>query len=343
MSFLLINMSINAKIETMEIISVSLPYVFSFILIVMGASLIWLLRRGIRGGRLFWLFVLIGVLWLLAAGSAFFKHWLLAILFSSTAVVVLSVVFTALLWHFLNQSAEIKRLRKVVEVRADRINALSHEIRTPLAMIKGASDLLLEGNPGPLTPQQATFLNTISQNCEHTILLAEDLLIQARLEAGLFKIRLEPVDLIQLVRQTVKNLEPLAAERRQLIKLDYPQVIERSYTDPRLIRQALTNLITNACRYTSIGGHIFVSLSDNEHGIILSVTDDGAGMSSEARQKLFQKFTSGRPLGDGTGLGLVIAKQIVELHGGLILVDTSLGRGTTILFTLPRWRAQLNG
>ncbi len=327
----------------MKILLISLPYVFSFIFLVVGASIIWLLRRGVRHGRVLWFFLLFCVLWVLAAVNAVMNVWLLTAIFSSTAVVVLSLVFTALLWHFLNQSAEIKRLRKVVEVRADRINALSHEIRTPLAMIKGASDLLLEGNPGPLTTQQVTFLNTISQNCEHTILLAEDLLIQARIEAGLFKIRLEPVDLIQLVRQTVKNLEPIAAERSQWIKLDYPQVMERSYTDPRLIRQALTNLINNACRYTSIGGHIYVSLSDNENGIILSVTDDGAGMSAEARQKLFQKFASGRPLGDGTGLGLVIAKQIVELHGGLILVDTSLGRGTTILFTLPRWRAQLNG
>ncbi|HOQ98371.1 MAG TPA: HAMP domain-containing sensor histidine kinase [Anaerolineae bacterium] len=236
--------------------------------------------------------------------------------------------------------AEIARLRAIAEARAERVSVLSHEVRTPLAMIKAAADLLLEGKPGPLTPQQATFLETISQNCERTIGLAEDLLTQARIEAGLFKVNLQPVDLCGLVRQLARGLRPLLERQGQIMVLDCPQVMPRIQADPRLIQQALTNLLHNASRYTSPGGHIYVNISDNGHTVVVAVTDDGAGMSAEERRRLFQRFSSSRPLGDGTGLGLLIVKQIVELHGGRIMVDTNLGRGTTFLFTLPRLTAE---
>lgn len=238
---------------------------------------------------------------------------------------------------------ETARLQHLADARSDRVSALSHEIRTPLAMIKGAADLLLEGNPGPLTPQQLTFLQTITQNCAQTISLAEDLLMQARIEAGLFKLRVQQVDFKVLVRQTVRDHRAYAAEREQYVSLDCPQVMARISADPRLLTQALNNLLQNASRHTTHGGHIYVSVADNDSGLVVSVTDDGAGMSSEERSRLFQKFASGRPLGDGTGLGLIITKQIIELHGGQIMVDTNLGRGTTVLFTLPRWKEPQDG
>lgn len=233
--------------------------------------------------------------------------------------------------------AEIVRLKSISESRSDQVAALSHEIRTPLAMIKGAADLLLEGNPGPLTPQQLVFVKTISQNGEHMISLAEDLLVQARIQAGLFKLHLELVDIKSIVRRAVEQAQFLTEERHQQYIVDYPQIVERTYLDANLIIQALNNLLLNASRHTSHNGHIYVSLAENDAGLVLSVTDDGAGMSPEERKNLFKRFNSGHPLGDGTGLGLVITKQIIELHGGQIMVDTTLGRGTTVLFILPRW------
>lgn len=300
-------------------------------------------QKNTRKGRLYWVFFAIFMTWLLITILTFFDVWVIVTGLVLATIIVYLIIFVFLLRNYLYQKAETKRLQRIVEVRADRMNALSHEIRTPLAMVRGATDLIIEGNPGPLTDQQLTFLKTISQNCDHTISLAEDLLTHARIEAGLFKIRLEPVDMIKLFRQVIKDLELTAEARDQKIRVDYPQVMDRAYSDPRLIRQALTNLLHNAFRHTSFGGNIFVSIAENEEGIIISVTDDGAGMSEEERRKLFRKFASGRPLGDGTGLGLVITKQIVELHGGQIMVDTSIGRGTTVLFTLPRWKVEING
>jgi signal transduction histidine kinase len=240
---------------------------------------------------------------------------------------------------------EINRLKRLVESHADRISALSHETRTPLALIKGASDLLLEGNPGPLTEQQQKFINTISQNGEHLIKLADDILIQARIDAGIFHLRLEPVDFISLLRQNVNNMRFLESDRQQLFHVDCPQVIERVYADPRLMTQVMYNLIRNACRHTSHGGNIYIKISENDGDdlLIISVTDDGAGMTPEERNHIFERFYSSRALGDGTGLGLLITRQIVELHCGHLMVDTSLGKGTTVLFTLPRLREKKYG
>lgn len=256
---------------------------------------------------------------------------------------IISIVIAggALAWlaHFLYTEralqAENARLWRIAEVRADQVAVLSHEVRTPLAIIKAAADLLLDESPGPVTPQQHTFLETISQNCERTITLAEDLLVQARIDAGLFRVRLEPVDLRALLRQVSRGIRPLIAAQDQSVTIHAPQIVPRVHADPRLIQQVLTNLLQNASRYTSRGGHIYISLAENDRVLSVAVTDDGAGMSRQERSHLFQKFVSGRPVGDGTGLGLVISKQIVEHHGGRILVDTGLGQGTTFLFTLP--------
>lgn len=234
------------------------------------------------------------------------------------------------------QQQEINRLRRVTERRADQVSVLFHEVRTPLAMIKGAADLLIDGSPGPLTPHQQTFLNTISQNCERTIALAEDMLMQARIDAGLFKLRIEPTDLRTLMRRVTQSMKLVIARQQQALDFYSPQILSPAYVDPGLMQQVIENLLQNASRYTSRGGHMYVSLAENEDAHTIAVTDDGAGMSASERRNLFQKFMSGRALGDGTGLGLVISKQIVEHHGGRILVDTDLGQGTTFLVILPR-------
>ncbi|NLF50967.1 MAG: HAMP domain-containing histidine kinase [Leptolinea sp.] len=300
----------------------------------------WLIHRGYREWRLTLVFAGLSILWL-AAWALNYTDWNEAVgLLMGLAFCLAVVLLARQVKNSRIHRAEIVRLKSLTETRSDQVAALSHEIRTPLAMIKGAADLLLEGNPGPLTPQQLVFVKTISQNGEHMISLAEDLLVQARIQAGLFKLHLELTDVKSIVRKAVEQAQFLTEERHQHYIVDYPQVINRTYIDANLILQALNNLLLNASRHTSHTGHIYVSLAENDAGLVLSVTDDGAGMSPEERKKLFKRFSSGQPLGDGTGLGLVITKQIIELHGGQIMVDTTLGRGTTVLFILPRWKIE---
>jgi len=231
------------------------------------------------------------------------------------------------------------KLERLLDRRAEQVAALSHELRTPITMIKGSADLLLEGSPGTLTVAQEQFLTVINHQCIQVIGLCESLLIQAKIEAGLFTPRLERVDISVVTRDVVTAMRPLCAQRGQAIALDTPQVTPRIHADPMLLTQALTNLLSNASRFTTVDGHISVRVAIIDGAIAVYVTDDGAGMSRDQRSRLFQRFATGRPLADGTGLGLVITKTIVELHGGTILVDTSSTRGTTFLLTLPLGRA----
>jgi two-component system OmpR family sensor kinase len=246
---------------------------------------------------------------------------------------------TAGLWRVVAvERAERARLEHLVDRRAEQVTALSHELRTPLTMIKGSADLLMEGRPGPLTAPQERFLKVIHHQCAQVIGLCESLLIQAKIEAGLFTPRPERVDVSVVARDVVMAMRPLCAQRGQTVGLDTPQVTPKTSADPLLLSQALTNLMSNASRFTSVDGHIEVRVAVIDTGISVYVTDDGAGMTTEQRQRLFQRFATGRPLADGTGLGLVITKTIVELHGGSIMVDTSSRRGSTFLLTLPTAR-----
>jgi two-component system OmpR family sensor kinase len=231
--------------------------------------------------------------------------------------------------------AEFAQLEQLVQRRADQVNALSHELRTPLSMIKGAVDLLREGSPGPLTPAQERFLQVVHHQSTQVIGLCESLLIQAKIEAGLFTPRLEKIDVSVVTRDVVAAMRSLCEQREQRISLDTPQVMPRIPADPMLLAQALTNLLSNASRFTTTGGNIDVRVMVIDSGVAVYITDDGAGMTRAEREQLFKRFATGRPLADGTGLGLVITKTIVELHGGEILVHTASNRGTTFLMTLP--------
>ena len=236
------------------------------------------------------------------------------------------------------QRIELERLGDLLERRAEQVAALSHELRTPLTMIKGATELLLEESPGPMTRIQEQFLRSIAQQCNQVIRLCEGLLVQAKIVSGLFQPGFEQTDMSVLVRDVVLAMRPLCAERNQQITLDTPQVVAAIPVDPGLLLQALTNLLSNASRFTSAGGCISVRVAEIDDGMAIYVSDDGAGMTREQRAQLFRRFATGRPLADGTGLGLVITKDIVELHGGSIMVDTTARRGTTFVVTLPAVR-----
>lgn len=233
------------------------------------------------------------------------------------------------------ERAEAERRQAGALARADLIASVSHEVRTPLTMIKASADLLEEGTPGPLTTQQRVFLTTIQQQCRQVIDIAEDLLVQARIDSGSMRLDRQVVDVAELVRNTARAIRPVFDQRHQRITVRTPQRA-RVPADRRLIIQVVTNLLTNGGRHTTHGGHVIVRVLDNETAVAVSVTDDGAGMSREERARLFERFMTGGAGGEGTGLGLAISKRIVELHGGRILVDTRLRHGTTVMFTLPK-------
>jgi len=253
------------------------------------------------------------------------------------AVAALIAVVTAIAYARMRRTwqidrADLRRLQRTAQRNADQISVVSHEIRTPLALMKGAADLLAEGTPGPLTPSQARFVETISKNCHTVIDLAQDLLVQARIDAGMFTLHLQRVDFRSLATSVVTELRLLHSAD---IALDCPGAPPRAWADSKLMRQAITNLINNAMMHASDARLITLRVVGTDEQVLVSVSDDGSGMSAEQRQQLFERFASGRPLRDGTGLGLVITRQIVRMHGGEVYVDTTPGRGTTMMFSVP--------
>jgi signal transduction histidine kinase len=235
-------------------------------------------------------------------------------------------------------SAQLRMARRTSEARAELVAAVSHDVRTPLAMVKVAADLLVQESPGPINNTQRRFLTTISDQVDQTIAIAEDLLVQARIDAGRFSAQFTETDLNRVVTDTVRGLRPLAEQRDQHILADLPQLSPLLTVDERLIRRAIVNLSTNAMRFTTRGGMVVLRVLDNVDSAVICVTDDGAGMTAQAREQLFRPFTSGSTLADGTGLGLVLTRQIALLHGGKLLVDTKPQRGTTIMLRLPHRR-----
>ncbi|WP_146070233.1 sensor histidine kinase KdpD [Arthrobacter sp. GMC3] len=223
-------------------------------------------------------------------------------------------------------------LRRMESRRADQVSMLSHEIRTPLAVIRGSAELLAEEGPGPLTPKQKAFVARILDNSERMSNLAEQLLTQARIEAGVFEVRPTVVDVRALMRHIVEDLVHVTDAP---IVLDAPGAPVRANVDAELIRQVVTNLVMNAARSNHESTAVQIRVTAGEGQLMVSVSDGGSGMTEQQRDRLFTRFSSGRPLGNGTGIGLFISQQVIELHGGRIFVDTITGGGTTMMFTLP--------
>lgn len=250
----------------------------------------------------------------------------------AAVLLILAGVLGVAEWRRLR--ADVRRVRTIAGQSTERVAILSHEIRTPLSLIKGASDLLLEQTPGPLTEQQLRFAKTISANSEHLVQLAEDLLTQARIDAGMFEVHLTRTDLRALSRRTIEELRALHSGIA--IDLDVPGAPPHAWVDAGLIRQAITNLVNNAVKASPDASSVLVRIVHaGEGGATISVSDNGAGMTDMERRRLFERFASGHPLRDGTGLGLVITRQIARLHGGDLYVDTVAGRGTTIILAIP--------
>ena len=199
----------------------------------------------------------------------------------------------------------------IVKQRVERPNVFSHEVRTPLALIQGAAELLAEQTPGPLNDRQREFVTTIITNTRRINDLAQDLLTEAKLDAELFELRVEPVDMRQLARKTVRDARRIQPTPVRLDSTGPPVML---LGDPNLLGQALWNLVSNACRHALPGTQVTVSVAKGEGQAIVGVSDGGEG---------------------GTGLGMTITQKIISQHGGRLLVDTVPGRGTTIYFTLP--------
>ncbi|HEY9724400.1 MAG TPA: HAMP domain-containing sensor histidine kinase [Oscillatoriaceae cyanobacterium] len=210
-----------------------------------------------------------------------------------------------------------------------------HEIRTPLSIIMGFAELMEDGAAGKLTRRQQLYLAQIHERAEDIALLINDLLDFARLQHGQLELERHPVAPSQLLSAVATTFEPIAAKRKIALELRLPAALPYVLADPNRVKQILNNLISNALKFTPEGGTIVLSAELLDDAVQLHVRDNGIGIPEEALPRIFDGFYQVKPGPGGSGLGLMIARQLVEAHGGIIRVLSEPGEGSCFSFTLP--------
>jgi signal transduction histidine kinase len=259
---------------------------------------------------------------------------------------------------------EVKRAN---DAKSEFVSIVSHELKTPMTSLKGYTDLLVKGMAGPVNEMQAQFLGTIRANVDRMSTLVNDLLEVSRIETGRLKLDLRPIDLATALEDTLRTTRAQIDERQQTLELSVPDDLPPVLADKSRVIQVLTNLISNAYKYTPNGGHIAIAVTreqaaqpphtlsgnvpatrpdlhfvPNPAGYVwCAIKDDGVGINAEDRAKLFQKFfrSGDQAVRDqpGTGLGLAITKSLIELQKGAIWVESEgvPGQGSTFAFSIP--------
>jgi signal transduction histidine kinase len=229
---------------------------------------------------------------------------------------------------------------EALRAKRELLSIVSHELRTPLTPILGYLDLMLDGEGGDLTGEQQMFLQTIRSNALRMSVLVEDLLEIGRLEAGSIRLQFWPIDLSILIRETADRVLPDLERKHMTLTQELDAQLPAVEADYKRVGQVLMNLLTNAVKYSYPGGRLTIRASQRDSQYVeIQVEDTGIGLTPEQQSRLFVRFyraeTPFRDQVSGTGLGLVIAKTFVELHGGSIVVRSQPGVGSTFSFTLP--------
>ena len=232
------------------------------------------------------------------------------------------------------------RLRYLDSMKNSLISSVSHELRTPLAGILGYSEMLLDGDAGPLTVEQAQMITIVERSGQRLSRIVEDLLTMSRIETSTSRAETEWLDPVPVTRAACAELRPLADAKRQQLTLCAPEsTTEGIAAVPDDIHKIMVNLIANAIKYTPDGGSIGVGVRTADDMMHIDVIDNGIGIAAEDHQRVFGQFYRTNPGDDapaGTGLGLAIVDALVRRNRGTITVDSAIGRGTrmTVSFAL---------
>ena len=214
---------------------------------------------------------------------------------------------------------------------------MSHELRTPLNAIIGFSEVLLQGIFGQINDKQREYLSDVLSSGKHLLSLINDILDLSKVEAGRMELELSKFSLPAALESCLTLLRERALRSGITLQANMPDDLPPISADERKVRQVLLNLLTNAVKFTPDGGSVGVTAQLEGGDVRVSVRDSGIGIAAEDQAKVFEEFRQvGREHSrEGTGLGLTLTKRFVELHGGRIWVESTLGKGSTFSFTLP--------
>lgn len=236
------------------------------------------------------------------------------------------------------QTAE--QLREVDRLKSEFLASMSHELRTPLNSIVGFADVLLEGIDGELNERMEEDVHLIRQSGIHLRELIADILDMSKIEAGMMELRFEEIDIRSVAEEMIATNKPTAQTNRKDLdlQLEISPEVSTVVADRTRLRQIFHNLISNAIKFTE-RGFVRVAINKQEDDLLVAVQDTGIGIRPEDMSIVFERFRQidgslTRQAG-GTGLGMPITKELVELHGGRIWLESQMGEGTTFWFTIP--------
>ncbi len=234
---------------------------------------------------------------------------------------------------------DITELKRADEIRRDFVANVSHELRTPLSILRGYIETMLDDPKMPRT-ECARILAVMEEHSKRLGLLANDLLTLAQLESGSSTLQLSEIDLAQFLAALARDWKKKFATKALKVVIDLPANFPSIRADETRLREVFDNLLDNAVKYSNKNGEIRLGTGQRGREIVLSVSDNGIGISSEDVPRIFERFyradKARSPEGvRGTGLGLSIVKHIAQLHGGRVEAESQLGKGATIRVSLP--------
>jgi two-component system phosphate regulon sensor histidine kinase PhoR len=233
---------------------------------------------------------------------------------------------------------DISELKRADQIRRDFVANVSHELRTPLSILRGYIETMLD-DPKMPRAECARILEVMEQHSKRLGLLANDLLTLAQLESGSSTMQLSEIDPAQFLDGVARDWNKKFATKALKVVIDLPANFPSIRADETRLREVFDNLLDNALKYSNKNGEIRLAAERHGSQVMLSVSDDGIGISQEDLPRIFERFyradkARSRELG-GTGLGLSIVKHIAQLHGGRVEAESELGHGTTIRVLLP--------
>jgi signal transduction histidine kinase len=235
-----------------------------------------------------------------------------------------------------------EKLKELAVLKDEFVAKVSHELRTPLTSVKEGISLMLDGALGETTADQQDFLQTMDGDIDRLTELINNMLDLSKIEAGRMRLFRNRVEVPKLVELVLKSYHSLLGKRA--VHVDATPDLAPVFGDANRLTQVLTNLLSNAIKFTHNDGAITFRLQQRNGLVTVGVEDNGPGIAPDDLAKLFQKFSQvGQPSGGGhrgTGLGLVVCKELTELHGGRIEVASQVGKGTTFTMSLPAYTDQ---
>jgi diguanylate cyclase (GGDEF)-like protein/PAS domain S-box-containing protein len=236
--------------------------------------------------------------------------------------------------------SNITKDKEVDRMKSELISNVSHELRTPLSTIQEGIALMFDETLGPIQEEQKDMLARVKNNIDRLARLINDLLDMSKVDEGKLELQKSTVNITALAEEVFSSFRKQAHSKKIQLKSRIQKDIPPLNIDPDRITQVLTNIIANSVKFTSAHGCITLEIKDKEQEVEIIVTDTGIGIARKNITGLFDRFSQfNRVYGPGergTGLGLPISKEIVEMHGGRIWVESEVGKGSTITFSLPR-------